>query len=167
MEPLVLYLLRGLLLVLLYLFVWRVARSVLRDVRGTGRAAPVAAALTPAARTPSAAAPGRAATEPPADASRSLPRELVVHIPGQPPRVLELARGEISFGRARPSTVVIDDPYVSDRHARVWHDGSSWVVGDLGSTNGTYLNQRKVSRATPLAAGDQLGIGKTVVEVRR
>jgi pSer/pThr/pTyr-binding forkhead associated (FHA) protein len=49
----------------------------------------------------------------------------------------------------------------------VFHDGRHWVVEDLGSTNGTFLNRVKVTSPTPIAAGDQLGIGKTIVEVRK
>jgi pSer/pThr/pTyr-binding forkhead associated (FHA) protein len=73
----------------------------------------------------------------------------------------------VTFGRASESTVAVADPYVSDHHAHVFHDGQDWLVEDLGSTNGTFLNQVKVTSPTPIEAGDQLGIGKTVVEVRK
>lgn len=56
---------------------------------------------------------------------------------------------------------------MSERHARVYREGDEWLVSDLGSTNGTLLNQVKVTSPTPIAAGDQLRIGKTVIEVRK
>lgn len=165
MAPIVLPLLQGAFLLLLYLFVWRIARVVLRDIRSSAAAAqPVQPArqIVPAAPTP---------TRPPSPrdlkgAFRAPPRELVVHRAGGNATVLPLDGAPISFGRAAPATVVLDDPYVSDSHARVWRDGQEWVVSDLGSTNGTFLNEVKVTDPTPLAAGDQLGIGKTTVEVR-
>ncbi|MBA2529474.1 MAG: FHA domain-containing protein, partial [Euzebyales bacterium] len=83
------------------------------------------------------------------------------------PRVVPLDAHDVTFGRAEASTVVLDDAYVSDHHARVYLVDSGWCVTDLGSTNGTFLNQVKVTSPTPIAAGDQLGIGKTVVQVRR
>jgi pSer/pThr/pTyr-binding forkhead associated (FHA) protein len=166
MAPIVLEVLQYLFLAFLYLFVWRIARAILRDLRASGggrgaaRSAP-AAAGAPAPRQTRAAAPSPAP-------SRVQPRQLVVHGSGGSPRVLPLDNGEITFGRAEPATILLDDPYVSDTHARVWNDsGTGWVVSDLGSTNGTFLNQVKVTRPTPIAAGDQLGIGKTTVEVRR
>lgn len=169
MAPILLTLLQGLFLLLLYLFVWRVARAIIRDLRSTAplprpsAAPPIAASQRPRGRQTRSAKQGRAGHP-----SRSQPRELVIHRPGAPPKVLALDGSEVSFGRSAPATVVLDDPYVSDRHARIWHDGSTgWVVSDLGSTNGTFLNQVKVTRPTPIAAGDQLGIGKTTVEVRR
>jgi pSer/pThr/pTyr-binding forkhead associated (FHA) protein len=61
----------------------------------------------------------------------------------------------------------ISDPSVSTMHAKLQRRDTIWILTDLGSTNGTYLNQSRVSRPTPIAAGDQLSIGKTVVEVRR
>jgi pSer/pThr/pTyr-binding forkhead associated (FHA) protein len=159
-APIVLPILQGLFLVLLYLFVWRVARAIIRDVRassGAGRQAAVRQAPV------EAPAPARR----PQQAARREPRELVVHGPGRPV-VIPLNGSDVTFGRAAPATVVLDDPYVSDRHARIAHEGSNgWVVTDLGSTNGTFLNQVKVTRPTPIQAGDRLGIGKTTVEVRR
>jgi len=164
MAPIVLTLVQAGFLLLLYLFVWRVARLILRDLRGSS---PATAALT-ASRRPE---PRRPAVEAPRDSTqgskRPQPRELVVHRSTGAPRVYALDDGDISFGRAAPSTVLLDDPYVSDRHARVWRDGIDWMITDLGSTNGTFLNRVKVTAPTPLAAGDQLGIGQTVVEVRR
>ncbi len=173
MAPIVLPLLQGLFLLLLYLFVWRIARAILRDLRVPQAQRPAGrpAAPAPAARKASTGqrrgpAPSRAGAPAPSK-QRGVPRELVVHRAGGAPRVLPLDGQEITFGRAAPATVVLDDPYVSDRHARVAQDATGWIVTDLGSTNGTFLNQVKVTRPTPLAAGDQLGIGKTTVEVRR
>jgi len=170
MAPIVLPLLQGAFLLLLYLFVWRIARAVLRDIRASAPAAqpPAALAHPPRQMVPAAHLPARPPS--PGDlkhAFRAPPRELVVHRAGGKATVLPLDGAPISFGRAAPATVVLDDPYVSDSHARVWRDGQEWLVTDLGSTNGTFLNQVKVTDPTPLAAGDQLGIGKTTVEVRR
>ena len=63
--------------------------------------------------------------------------------------------------------MVVDDVYVSDEHAQVMPLDDGWVVRDLGSTNGTFLNGAKVTQPTALAAGDHLRIGKTRIEVRR
>lgn len=180
MAPIVLPLLQGLFLLLLYLFVWRIARAILRDLRASaaaprGAARPAAAPAPPAVAAPApAAAPGggrkRSQARPGATTvpQRVVPSEIVVHRAGGAPRVLPLDGQPITFGRAAPATIVLDDPYVSDQHARISREGDAgWVVTDLGSTNGTFLNQVKVTRPTPLAAGDQLGIGKTTVEVRR
>jgi len=154
-PPIVLQLLQGLFLLLLYVFVARAVRAVVRDLR-------------------TAAAPARVAAPRPApnpvvrERRRRPPRELVIHIPDSRPQVIPLNGGSaVTFGRAAESTVRIADPYVSDHHAHVFHDGRSWLVEDLGSTNGTFLNRVKVTSPTPIEAGDQLGIGKTVVEVRK
>ena len=75
--------------------------------------------------------------------------------------------GSVIFGRSPSSTVRLEDPYVSDDHARIYKSDVGWMVADLKSTNGTFLNRVKVTAPAPIAAGDQLGIGKTIVEVRK
>ncbi len=167
MAPIVLTLVQAGFLLLLYLFVWRVVRLILRDLRGSSPATAAPAALRGESRRNEPRERDARPAEAPRPSKRSIPRELVVHRSGGAPRVYALDGADISFGRAEPSTVLLDDPYVSDRHARVWRDGIDWVISDLGSTNGTFLNRVKVTAPTPLAAGDQLGIGQTVVEVRR
>jgi hypothetical protein len=154
-PPIVLQLLQGLFLVLLYVFVARAVRAVVRDLR----TAPASArAVTP-----------RPVAKPVArERARRPAGELVIHAPDNRPQVIQLNGGsEVTLGRASESTVVLTDPYVSDRHAHVFHDGRDWLIEDLGSTNGTFLNQVKVTSPTPIKAGDQLGLGKTVVEVRK
>lgn len=96
-----------------------------------------------------------------------VPRQLVVHAKEGNPRVVELGGMPILFGRATDVTVQLTDPFVSDHHARIHQEGNNWMITDLQSTNGTFVNQVKVSTPTPIAAGDQLGIGRTVVEVRK
>jgi pSer/pThr/pTyr-binding forkhead associated (FHA) protein len=149
------------LLLLLYLFLWRAVRTVATDLR-----APTTAVKAP---------PPRPATAPAASSSgsrgrnRRLPRELVVHPADGPPRVVPLGSASLKFGRAGSVDVPLTDVYVSDEHAEVLpdRDDSGWLVRDLGSTNGTFLNGAKVTGPTALAAGDQIRMGKTRIEVRR
>jgi pSer/pThr/pTyr-binding forkhead associated (FHA) protein len=74
---------------------------------------------------------------------------------------------EVRFGRSRECDVVLSDTFASERHARVFPREGAWMVADMGSTNGTYVNRRRVHEPTPINAGDQVTIGKTIVEVRR
>src|SRR6201999_624853 len=53
------------------------------------------------------------------------------------------------------------------RHARIFPQDGQWIVEDLGSTNGTYLDRQKVTRPMPVPVGVPIRIGKTVLELRR
>src|SRR4051812_39406285 len=59
-----------------------------------------------------------------------------------------------------------DDAQVSRRHARFTAQGGQAVVEDLGSTNGTYLNDQPIHSPRPLRPGDKVRVGLTVVELR-
>ena len=72
---------------------------------------------------------------------------------------------EITVGRAAGCQVTIDDTYASQLHARVFQRDGQVFVEDLGSTNGTYLNRRKVTGPMLIQRGDQLQIGNTVLEL--
>lgn len=71
----------------------------------------------------------------------------------------------LSVGRARANDVVIDDEAVSAQHCRIRPEGGRWVVHDLGSTNGTRVNDRIVT-SHPLVEGDVIRIGGTSLEFR-
>ncbi len=74
------------------------------------------------------------------------------------------ATTEVSLGRERSCDVVLDDPLVSRRHARLRFRDGSWILHDLGSTNGTFLNGLRVGRCQ-LRAGDRLDLGDTRLRV--
>lgn len=163
MSPLLFTLLQAAFLVLLYLFVARAVRWVVRDVRAPAPEAAVAPAAGPARPV------SRTVTLPRSRrGSRGHAGELVIHTPESPPRVLSLAgEGTITFGRRDDATVVLADPYVSDAHAQVYRDGEEWMLSDAGSTNGTLLNSARLAVPTALQPGDQIAIGRTMIEVRR
>jgi pSer/pThr/pTyr-binding forkhead associated (FHA) protein len=173
MAPIVLTVLQIVFLLLLYLFVARAVRAVIRDVSSSRAAVPRDSTRATNERQPEAqrqqvaAQPAQKPRGGGRSGDRSPPRELVVHTPEGRPQVLRLDGSKITFGRSTDSTVALHDSYASDHHAEVFREGGEWLVTDRGSTNGTFLNQSRVSRPTPIAAGDQLGIGKTTVEVRK
>ncbi|HET7722577.1 MAG TPA: FHA domain-containing protein, partial [Acidimicrobiales bacterium] len=73
---------------------------------------------------------------------------------------------ELTVGRAGGCQITLDDTFVSQLHARVFRrDGQLWVE-DLGSTNGTFLNRKKISAPVSMRKGDRLQIGKTVMELQ-
>jgi pSer/pThr/pTyr-binding forkhead associated (FHA) protein len=75
---------------------------------------------------------------------------------------------ELTVGRSSACLIPLeDDTYASSVHARVYARGGEYFVEDLGSTNGTYLNNKRLSSATPLHRGDRVRVGSTIFEVRR
>ena len=70
------------------------------------------------------------------------------------------------LGRSDEADIVIEDPYASEFHLRLVALEGGLTLHDLGSTNGTYLNGRRVTAPTELRRGDAVQVGKTVMEVR-
>ncbi len=61
---------------------------------------------------------------------------------------------------------MLTDDFASSRHARLTNRGGAWYVEDLGSTNGTYLDQQRVQGPLLVAPGQPIRIGQTVLELR-
>ena len=146
------------LLALLYIFFFRVLSAVWAEVRApkavdAGRAGRVAAPR----REGRAPSPRRAAKTPPTVLR-------VIEPESQRGRSFPLS-DELTVGRAAGCQVTVDDTYVSQLHARVFARDGQLFVEDLGSTNGTYLNRKKVSGPVVMHRGDKLQIGNTVLEL--
>jgi hypothetical protein len=141
-------------LVVLYLFLLWVAWSALRDMRrgpagASRRAAPVSADAT---------SMYDAASSLDGEVEDSEPRLLVERAPGHEagtaydiPEGATLGRGDVE--------IQLDDPFASSRHARISRQGHVLVIEDLGSTNGTYLNEEPLTGPQPLHPGDRIRIG--------
>ena len=147
--------LKVLFLALLYFFVYRAIRVGVREVRAAG--APTSAAGQPAAG-------GR--RERPARKAKE-PSALVVLNQDGKKQASHRLTGTIQIGRAEACQVRLDDTYASQFHARLFSRNGGWFIEDLGSTNGTYVNQRRISSPTPVQAGDRVKIGKVQMELRR
>lgn len=148
-------------LAVLYLFLLWVVRSAWKDLRRTGErsAAPSPVVVGPAASDPDATGLHRA-------------DEAVVlgaAMDGEPRLVVERAAGHpdgIAYSLERGATlgrgdveIRLEDPFASTRHARIDRQGSVLVLEDLGSTNGTYLNEEPLDGPRPLHHGDRIRIG--------
>jgi hypothetical protein len=103
----------------------------------------------------------------PAKPGRGTPRFLVVTEGALTGVSIDLADQQVTMGRANDATLVLNDDYASTYHARIFPQDGQWLVEDLGSTNGTYLDRQKVARPTPVPVGVPIRIGKTVLELRR
>jgi hypothetical protein len=152
---------------LLYLFFFRVIRAVwveLREPKGVQVAVVPPAAPARAAASAAASAGGRPAW---AGGNRAPERLVLLEPSEQYGQMFELG-DELTVGRANGCGVPLpDDTFVSTLHARVFRRDGSFYVEDLGSTNGTFINDRQVTGTVPLQRGDRLQIGKTVLELAR
>lgn len=155
MPEQLLNLLKIFLLVLLYLFFFRVVRAVWTEVNPGNAAEPVPAG--PAGRP--AKQPRRAGRS-----NRSGSQLRVIEPAGRRGHNYPLV-DELTLGRAAGCHVPIEDSYASQVHARVFQRDGTWYVEDLGSTNGTYLNRRRVAGPMVIKRRDRLQIGNTVLEM--
>ncbi len=72
----------------------------------------------------------------------------------------------VVLGRSPEADALLDDPYASMFHLRLTMDGDTMSLADLGTTNGTYVNGRRVTSPVVLNAGDSVQVGKTIMEVK-
>jgi len=133
-------------LVVLYAFLVWVARGATRDLR-VGR---VLAA-------PEAATGFHSATAAPHVAGDA--RLVVERAPGHSPGMIyDIGEGAV-LGRGDAAEIRLDDPFASSRHAQLILQAGVVVLEDLGSTNGTYLNEELLAGPAPLHNGDRVRIG--------
>ena len=143
-------------LALLYLFFFRVLRAVWAEL--------TAPAPAPAPAGAGGARPARGGAAP---AGRGVLRLKVVEPPSDRGRIYDLG-DELTVGRASGCQISLaEDTFVSQLHARIFRREGQIYVEDLGSTNGTFLNRKKVSAPQPMRRGDRLQIGKTVLELAK
>jgi pSer/pThr/pTyr-binding forkhead associated (FHA) protein len=162
MNALTLTLIRLAFLAVLWLFVIAAVGVVRTDLFGSSRRR-----KQPRKARPPRPAPAPAPKRPTARSTRSAPHDMVVTGGALTGTIIPLAENQITIGRADDATLVLADDYASTRHARIFPQDGQWLVEDLGSTNGTYLDRQKVTQPTPVPVGVPIRIGKTVLELRR
>ena len=159
-EPL-LNVLKICLLILLYLFFFRVLRAVWAEVNLARTAAPAGSGGGRRSRS------RRGGDGPPRRTrarERTLPKLKVIE-PAELAGTVYPLGDELTVGRAAGCQITLDDTYASQLHARLFMRDEQLYVEDLGSTNGTYLNRRKVTGPMVVSQGDQIKVGSTVMEV--
>jgi FHA domain-containing protein len=137
---LMVWVVRLLFLGLLYLFLARVVRSLLTDLRA-------------AARQPGASHGRLIVVESPSgdpEAGRSFDLDAIT-----------------TLGRDVNNAIVVEDPFASAEHAVLTYRGRGWYVEDLGSTNGTFVNGRAIASVAPLGFGDEVSIGQVRMRLER
>jgi hypothetical protein len=153
-EPFALSALKYGLFALLFLFLWRSMRWVVRGLnveRGAGM--PVASTAPRRSEGPSSSQPA--------------PVTVMVHADGSAkPKAMYLATNTV-VGRGAECDLRVDDTFVSQEHARIFAKDGSWYVEDLGSTNGTFVNEQRLAAPAMLTTGDRVRVGTTVLELAR
>ncbi len=147
MAPAALTVLKAVFLALLYLFVFWALRAARAEL----------------ATEPQVAAPASAASS---SDGRAVPRSLTLtdeH--GASIGAVPLS-GPVQVGRSPSCQIPLTDTFASSIHARLFARDGSWFVEDLGSTNGTYVNERRVTTPAEIKVGDRVRVGRTLLEVR-
>ena len=138
------------LFALLFLFVWRSMRWVVRGLTVDPNVAP---------------ASGRRGRDAEAPAAPQ-PTTLVIHPHDGRPRTVRLDASMV-IGRAPEAELRLEDTFASSQHARIFGRNGAWYVEDLGSTNGTFVNEQKLMGPAMVQPGDSIRIGQTTLELRR
>mgnify|MGYP001599308100 FL=1 len=98
--------------------------------------------------------------------TKKLPKSLVITHGRQAGLTLPLG-DVLLIGRSPDCQLVLDDDYVSTRHAQITRTATGYQVEDLGSTNGSLVNNQRVTAPTQFGVGDTLRIGRTLMSVEK
>lgn len=167
MSELTLLLLRLLFLAVMWAFVFAIVYALRSDLFGQkARRMPVPAAAAPAPRpTTSPTAPKPAVARPPVGSLDA--KRLVITSGAKEGLEIDLPEEQLTIGRSHESGLVIRDDYTSTHHARLLRWPEGWVIQDLDSTNGTYLDGTRVHVPTAVPLNTPVKIGTTSFELRR
>jgi pSer/pThr/pTyr-binding forkhead associated (FHA) protein len=155
----VVFILRAVVLVLLWGFVAAAIVAVRHDLLGV-KPAKATATATAASAAPAPARKGRSRREP------VTPRQLVVVAGPQSGTTVALGRLPVTIGRADDCGLPLSDDYASNHHARLIPNGDGWQVEDTGSTNGTFVADNRITSPVTVTVGTPIRIGQTVMELR-
>jgi pSer/pThr/pTyr-binding forkhead associated (FHA) protein len=153
----VVFILRAVVLVLLWGFVVAAIVAVRHDLLGVKPAKATAGAASAA---PAPPRKGRSRREPVA------PRQLVVVAGAQSGTTVALGRLPVTIGRAADCSLPLSDDYASNHHARLVPNRDGWQVEDTGSTNGTFVADNRITSPVTVTVGTPIRIGQTVMELR-
>ena len=159
MSELTLVLIKFAYLAILWIFVLSAVSVVRSDLFG--------ARVPTSSRAPSRPEPGRGGPKPGRPRKRGAPTHLEVVEGDNVGARADLDDAPLLIGRGSDAAIRLDDDYVSTRHARVGRSGDQWFVEDLGSTNGTYVDNRRITTPTSISMGTQVRTGKTILELRK
>jgi pSer/pThr/pTyr-binding forkhead associated (FHA) protein len=148
-------------LTLLWAFVLLTVIVLRRDLRQPAEAKPTGRQRR-AARAPKPPKPPKVAKQQKVKGSKLV----VIEGPLQG-TIVPLGDIQVTIGRADDSTLVIDDDYASSRHARIYPSEGAWVVEDLGSTNGTWIDRTRITSPTVLPVGAPLRVGRTTLQIQK
>ncbi|MET1051953.1 MAG: FHA domain-containing protein [Mycetocola sp.] len=178
MSELTLLVLRIGFLLLLWLFVFAIVYALRSDIFGQNsrkaQAAQVAGAAAPRSAAPPL--PPRAAAPPPhlppagrrnEKANIHNVKRLVITAGPKEGLEVMLGRDPLTIGRAPDSGLVIRDDYTSTHHAKLLLWNEDWMIQDLDSTNGTFLDGKRISSPTQITLGTPIKVGATSFELRR
>lgn len=98
-------------------------------------------------------------------ASLVQPRQLLITGGPLTGTTLPLGAAAITIGRAPSSTLVLDDPYASTRHAVLQEGNGDWIISDDGSTNGTFVDDERLIEPRRLTPGVTVRIGQTTFQL--
>ena len=164
-------------LLLLWVFVFAIVYALRSDLFGqrVRKLQPEAVAAAPAPAAAARADVPTAAVSRPApapaggggDATAENATKLVITSGAKAGAEFPLGRDEITIGRSSDSAIIIRDDYTSTHHARLMLWNGRWMIQDLDSTNGTYLNGSRVTVPTPIPLGATVKVGATTFELRR